>query len=819
MMRTPFLFPATVLVLLAGLWACTSPQAESFQLQAQDQPLSTPAVEARVNALYADMSQEERIAQLHGTYLSFFFAADGQLDTLRCRQLLAHGAGHVSQYASNSTTSPDSLRDQVATLQRWLIDNTPHGIPALFHEEVISGIATRDATVYPQQIGLACSFNPDLATVKTRQTAADMRKIGGMLALSPMVDVVRNPHFNRLEESYGEDAYLAAAMGVAFVRGLQWGGLEQGIAACSKHFLGYGGGGEAADKELLEEILLPHEAMIRVAGSKVVMTGYHMFRGERCVASPLLANGILRRHLGYDGLMVSDYGSIMQVESEPDALHRGAKAINAGNDVEVPMWDTYSLLQEAIDQGLVSQATLEQAVKRVLTLKARLGLLDDSPVLYQEGPITLDTPDERQTAYELATQSVVLLQNNGILPLKGNQKIALTGPNAGNMWAMVGDYTYQGMSFFWHLQSPSPEQPHIVSLREGLERGLPEGCTLAYARGCDWTEHSETQIEDAGDERARQLFALMNRPIPDSDEVDERKALALARESDVIIAAVGENTMLCGENRDRSTLRLPGRQEAFVEQLLATGRPVVLIVFGGRAQVISGLAERCAAVIQAWYPGEEGGNALADIVFGRVNPSGKLCVSYPAVELNEDICYNRAAETDPRVAWPFGYGLSYTTFAYANLQVDPAVETTAEAIHLSFDLTNTGQVAGDEVVQLYLSPTSPDQGLKPIQLCGFSRVSLQPGETQRVSFLLSPQQLGHLTMDNATDHATADATADATAHATSHAIDTAQWTIEPGVYLLKVGASSADIRLTAPVTLSGQTHTLPLRTVYFAERK
>ena len=804
--------------LLGLLWGCTpQQQGNAFRLSASDQPLSSPAIEARVNALYDDMSQEERVAQLHGTYLSIFFTEDGQLDTLRCRQLLANGAGHFSQYASNSTTSADSLRDQVATIQQWLRDNTPHAIPALFHEEVISGIATRDATVYPQQIGLACSFNPDLAELKTRQTAADMRRLGGRLALSPMVDVVRNPHFNRLEESYGEDAYLAAAMGVAFVRGLQWGGLEQGIAACSKHFLGYGGGGDADTETLLEEILLPHEAMIRIAGSKVVMTGYHMFQDEKCVANPKLANGILRHYLGYDGLMVSDYGSIMQVESQPDALHRGALAINAGNDVEFPMWDAYSLLLQAMEQGLVSTETFEKAVKRVLSLKARLGLLDAEPMLYQQGHIEFDSPEERQTAYELATQSVVLLQNNGILPLKGQQKIALTGPNAGNMWAMVGDYTYQGMSFFWHLQSPSPEQPHIVSLREGLETKLPEGWSLTYSRGCDWTEKTETKIEDAGDERARAFFAMMNRPIPDADEINPRKALAMARESDVIIAAVGENTMLCGENRDRSTLRLPGSQEAYVEQLLATGKPVVLIVFGGRAQVISGLAERCAAVIQAWYPGEEGGNALADIIYGKVNPSGKLCVSYPAVELNEDVCYNYALTTDPRMAWPFGYGLSYTSFTYSNLQLDASVPTTDEAIHLSFDLTNTGSVAGEEVVQLYLSPTSDSQSLKPIQLCGFSRVALQPGETQTVRFILSPQQLGSLAINPANAALQED---NSVAKASVYeAITRGQWTIQPGDYLLKVGASSADIRLEGKVSLTGEVHALPLRTVYFAERQ
>ena len=472
------------MALSACLTACTSGNFDAqFRLRAVDHPIADAVIEQKVNELYDKMNPQERLAQLHSMYLADLFGKDGKLDTLKCRQLIPNGVGHFSQYASQDVKDPDEIRDMVAQVQQWIINNTPSGVPALFHEEIISGVATRGATVYPQQIGLACSFNPDLAFIKTQQTAKDMRMIGGLLALSPMVDVARNPHFNRDEESYGEDGYLSAAMGVGFVRGLQDGGLKNGIAACSKHFLGYGGGSESDEKELMEEILMPHETIIRIAGGKVVMTGYHKFHDINCVGNAELQEDILRDYLHFDGMMVSDYGSITQQTHVQGLTEQGASAMNAGNDVEFPRNDTYQHLYEAIEKGLVTQERFEKSVKRVLTLKAALGMLDKGAKLFEEGHIELDRPEERQTAYQLATQSVVPLQNNGILPLKDTKKVFLTGPNANNMWAMLGDYSYQGMSYFWKGNNPDDEHPHIVKLKEGLENSLPEGFSLTYTRG------------------------------------------------------------------------------------------------------------------------------------------------------------------------------------------------------------------------------------------------------------------------------------------------------------------------------------------------
>lgn len=766
-------------------------------------------IEQQVDALYQKMPQEERIAQLKSMYMEELFNEQGQLDTVKCRELIPFGIGHFSQYAFQKPRDPNVVRDMVAAVQDWLMHHTPNGIPALFHEEVLSGINTQGATIYPQQIGQACSFDPELAELKTRQTSTQMRKMGGILSLSPMVDVVRNPSFNRLEESYGEDGYLSAVMGTAFVRGLQQGDLRKGVGACSKHYLGYGGGGDADEKELMEEILLPHETMIRVAGSKAVMPGYHAMANTpvTCVADSFILKNILRDYLGFDGMVVSDYTAIDQLAPSnlpqkgeatvaPEVM-KAAMAINGGNDVDFPFGANYQYLQEAVDSGLVKEEVLERAVKDVLRYKFRAGLFDKKPYLYSTEKIVLDTPEERKTAYDIAVESVVLLQNDSnLLPLNtlAPQKILVTGPNANSMWAMCGDYSFPAMTFFWKKVEQDLDHPHVITLLEGMQNHKPDSVNIFYSRGCDWTEEIETKFSHVGDKRSWE-YPLLHRKVDSGETANKEEALAMADSADVIIAAMGENVMLCGENRDRQGLRLPGNQQEYVEALLATGKPVILVLFGGRAQVIGDLAERCAAVIQAWYPGEEGGHAVADILYGKVSPSAKLSVSYPSEELYKPICYNYPNSQSP-VQWPFGYGLSYTTFEYKHLLMDQSARVSEDYIEVSFEVKNTGKMAATEIAQVYLSPTANNQPLRPVQLQGFARVDLQPGQTKRVEMKLYTDQFGYYTNDGQR-----------------------QWNVQPGTYVVKVGASSADIRLEQDITLKGEKVTKPLRDRYFSEVK
>jgi beta-glucosidase len=710
---------------------------------------------------------------------------------------------------------PNVLRDRVAAVQEWLMTKTPNGIPALFHEEVLSGINTRGATIYPQQIGQACSFNIELAELKTFQTSTAMRKMGGVLSLSPMVDVCRTPSFNRLEESYGEDAYLSAAMGVAFVRGLQQGDLSQGVGACSKHYLGYGGGGDAPEKELMEDILMPHEAMIRLAESRAIMPGYHAMTdtngmNTNCVANGKILNDILRGYLGFDGMVVSDYTAIDQLpaknkDAKAASIERAAAAINGGCDVDFPFGANYKYLQEAIDQGLVKPEVLERAVKNVLRYKYRAGLFDEEPYLYAKGDIKLDTPEERQTAYDIATQSIVLLQNDSnLLPLKGDSlRILLTGPNANTMWAMCGDYSFPSMTYFWKKVETDLDHPHVITLLEGMRDRLPAGDSLMYSRGCDWTEEIETKFSHVGDKRSWE-YPLLHRKVDAGEVADRDSALALADSADVIIAAVGENVMLCGENRDRQGLRLPGEQEQYVEELLATGKPVVLVMFGGRAQVVSGLAERCAAVIQAWYPGEEGGHAVADILFGNVSPSAKLAVSYPAEEIYKPVCYSypqmsNSKSSNCKLQWPFGHGLSYTTFEYKHMAIEDGVRTSEPFVNLSFEVKNTGKVSADEIAQIYVSPASDispqTSNISPLKLQGFARVSLEPRQSKTVRVKLYTEQLGYYSREG----------------------KERRWNVLPGKYIVKIGASSTDIRLEDQLTLVGDSIHKPMREQYFSD--
>lgn len=320
------------------------------------QPFMDERTVAVVDSLYEKMSPEERIAQLHGITPGQLTDKEGRLSPEKCKKNIPNGIGHVCQFACALPLDGNGLRDFVSDLQGWLRENTPSGIPAICHEEAICGFAAKGATVYPQQIGLGCTWNPELVYSKGVETANAMRKVGSTMALAPMVDVIRTATFNRVEESFGEDGYLTGALGTAFVKGLQGTDLTNGVAACSKHFLGYGGGSELDDKQLTEEILFPHEAIIRHGGSKCVMTGYHSFEGLLVVGNPKIIGDYLRKRTGFDGLLVSDYGAIGRLHKGDSLIARcAADAMNAGNDVEFSNGKCYPLLGKCLADGTVDE--------------------------------------------------------------------------------------------------------------------------------------------------------------------------------------------------------------------------------------------------------------------------------------------------------------------------------------------------------------------------------------------------------------------------------------------------------------------------------
>ena len=770
------------LALLAA--ACSGPKP--VESQADKAKEADKALQAQVDAVYDRLSVEDRAAQLFGIYPSELMV-DGVFSIEKCKEVIPYGAGHICQLSSSQSLNADELRQLIADIQDYMVNHTPAGIPAVIHDECITGVTAKGATAYPQQMAVACTWDPALLSVKMRQTARSMRDLGEQFALSPMVDIIRSAHWSRVEESYGEDGYLTATMGTAFVKGLQADGFRDGVTATTKHFLGYGGGSSLTEKEIYEEVLFPHEAIIRQAGSRSIMTCYDKFRTQYAVCSDTLLNVILRDYLHYDGIVVSDYGAVQQGSRDrsPEFLKQCAiDAINTGNDLEFNSNTSYRYLPELLAEGRVSEEAFERAVKRALLVKARCGLLDPNPKYFKEGKLDMDPAESRQTAYDLAAESVVLLKNNGVLPLASGKNIAVVGPNANSVWSMLGDYTFPSMQLFFFRKDVNPDDLYVPTFLECFQSKY-DG-KIEYSRGVDWSTLADMGLSMSGDQRVR---ALNVRKIDSEDYTNWDDAIKVAARNDVIVAAMGENIYLCGENRRRAGIRLPGDQEAFVKALIATGKPVVLIMFSGRPEMITDIADGCAAILQAFYPGEEGGNAVSDILTGKVNPSGKLCMTMPATESTDQYCYNNGV--NPEMAlYPFGFGLSYTTFQYSDISVQPEAKTKNGLIEVSCNVTNTGSVKGDEVVQLYASPKS-GQPLKPIQLKGFQRISLEPGKSATVTFSVSADQLAWFS--------------------------DAGWTVSPGDYAFKVGSSSSDLPLEGVCTLKGKPVVKALRDVYFAD--
>lgn len=755
-------------------------------------PFTNDTIENIVDSVYNIMPNEEKIAQLYGIRPQDLMV-DGKFSLEECKKKIPYGIGHLCQFASSIQYTPEQMAQFVFDVQEYIKNNTKSSIPALMQEEAITGLAMYGVTTYPQHIGVGCTWNPELVEQKTEQTAETMIKAGSFSALSPMLDVSRNPFWGRMEESFGEDGYLTAVMGLAFVDGFQKNGLENGVSATVKHFAGYGATSEN-EKEFYEQILFPFEVAIRLGGAKAVMTGYHSHNDVPCTTNEDLLKRTLRQDLCFDGLIMSDNGSIARTVVGKDvktispgfARNRqdaAVLAMNAGVDMEHGPGMCYPYLEELIDSGKISMEQLEHSVKQVLRLKARLGLFSGRKLVAVNEKLDYDPVSHRKTAYDLASQSIVMLKNDGVLPLSDKiKKIAIVGPNADSFQSLLGDYTYQSLSAFWWMIPTNDNFPKLFTLNDGLKNNLDKDIELLYERGCQWSEESDFRIDGSkGDPRLARLERVRKMAVGRYDTPDWDKAMEYAKASDVVIAAMGENLYLCGEGRTRESITLPGRQEEFVKALISTGKPVILVLFGGRPQVITDLVSGCSAILQAWFPGEEGGNAIADIIKGDVNPSGKLCVSYPKYSENKQICYNTTDSES--ILYPFGYGLSYTDYEYSDLRMNESVECSENFVSVEFKIGNTGKMAGTEIVQMYIqSPGSDKKFLK-----GFKRVKLELGEKKTVRFEFSPQQLANY--------------------------DNGIWKVTPGEYKLYIGSSSEDMRLEHKFNLTGSPVEMKYRTI------
>jgi beta-glucosidase len=746
----------------------------------------------RVEDLLGRMTLEEKAAQLGSAWV--FQLARGTEVSESGAELLRNGLGQVTRISGASSLDAEGAARLANTIQRHLVEETRLGIPAIVHEEICSGLMAREAVVFPQAIGLASTWEPDLAEELADAIRVQMRAVGAHQGLSPVLDVCRDPRWGRTEETFGEDPYLVSRVGVAFTRGLQGPSLRSGVVATLKHFVGYGasdGGMNWAPagippRALREVYLHPFEAAVRIAGARSVMNAYNEIDGILCAADRDLLTGTLRDEWGFEGFVSSDYFSIRQLADyhrlAADGESAAVLALEAGLDVELPATDCYGApLLHAIGAGLLAEETLDEAVRRVLCTKFDLGLFDEPYVDATAASAAAATPAHHELARTIARKSIVLLRNDGVLPMAADVgSIAVIGPNADTPRNLFGDYAYpahveslgkvldSGRS---GLSTPGVESAEIApvaiespSVLDALRARY--GSNVSFAPGCDVTGSSVSGFAEA---------------------------VELAGAADVAVMVMGDKSGLTedctsGEFRDRASLDLPGIQEELVRAVLATGTPVVLVLVAGRPSASAWIHEHSAAVVMAWLPGEEGAAAIADVLSGDTNPGGKLPISYPRAVGQVPVFYAHKAsggrshpigdyvDESASALYAFGHGLSYTTFELSDLRIAEKTVRWDDEIVVQARVTNTGGRAGDEVVQLYTrdaqaSVTRPERELK-----SFLRLTLEPGETRRITFRVPVAQLGFYDRD-------------------------LSYVIEPGEIEMFLGRSSADTVAVGSVTV------------------
>jgi beta-xylosidase len=761
--------------------------------------------------LISRMTLAEKIAQLHGVWLSG--PADGNdvaplhgdftTGVPPFTELVRSGLGQLTRVFGTRPLHPAEGVAALADLQAQIVSESRFGIPAIAHEECLTGFATWTATIFPTPLAWGASFDPGLVHQMAVAIGTSMRSVGVHQGLAPVLDVARDPRWGRVEETIGADPYLVGVIGTAYVRGLE----SAGIIATLKHFAGYSGSAAGRNmapvsvgrREIADVFLPPFEMALREGGARSVMHSYAALDGVPPAADRELLTGLLREQLGFDGVVVADYYGVSFLEMLHEVAGSPAQAaglaLQAGVDVELPTVRCYGEpLAAAVRAGDVPEQFVDRAVARVLRQKYELGLLDYADVgdaeidgvtgslaagLVRADPadIDLDPPEHRALATQLAEESVVLLANDaGTLPLGNAGRLAVIGPLSADPLAYFGCYTFPR---------------HVGHAHPGTSVGVPvEPLIAALAR-----ELPDAQIEHvAGCE------------VRGSDRSGFAAAIECAAAADTVVAVLGDEAGLfgrgsSGEGCDASDLRLPGVQSELLEALAATGKPVVVVLITGRPYAIGPVAGRLAAVVQAFFPGQEGGGAIAGMLTGRVVPSGKLPIELPRLASTTQTAYrapqlgasSEVSSADPTPLFPFGHGLSYTSFEFTDLSLCPVgsarpgggrvsigTDGTAE---IGCTVSNVGERTGTEVVQLYVrDPVA--QVVRPVrELVGFARVTLQPGQSRRVVFRLHADRTAFSGLSG-------------------------ERVVEAGLIEVDIGSSSADLRLHGELELIG-----PVRTV------
>ncbi|MFT2817090.1 beta-glucosidase family protein [Leifsonia sp. A12D58] len=763
----------------------------------------------RVDALIAAMSLREKVAQLYGIWVGAS-AEGGDVaphqhdlnDDVDLNDLIPSGLGQLTRPFGTAPVDAAVGALSLLRTQRRIIDGSRFGIPAMAHEECLAGFATWGATAYPVPLSWGATFNPELVSSMAARIGADMRSVGVHQGLAPVLDVVRDARWGRVEETIGEDPYLIGTIASAYIRGLE----SADVVATLKHFVGYSASKAGRNlapvsigrRELADVLLPPFEMAVRESGVRSVMNSYADIDGVPTAADASLLTELLRDTWGFDGTVVADYFAIgflnMLHRVAEDWTAAGALALEAGIDVELPTVKSFAEpFIEAIESGRVDERFVDRALRRVLRQKAEFGMLDAdwSPVPSAlvgvdtdnvdalRASIDLDSAANRAIARRIAEEAIVLLRNDGVLPLRAPKRIAVIGPNADEPYAVLGCYSFPS-----HVGVHHPEIPiglELPTLLESLLHEFPDAA-IDFARG--------TSV-DGGE---RDGFAV---------------AVAAASGADVVVLALGDRAGLfgrgtSGEGCDAPSLELPGAQQQLMDAVLATGTPTVVTLLAGRPYALGSAATEASAIVQTFFPGEEGTGAIAGVLSGRVNPSGRLPVSIPAHPGAQPSTYlasplaaaSDVSNIDPTAAFPFGHGIGYSTFTWSDAAVSAESIATDRSVVVSLEVRNSGEVGGSEIVQLYLHDPVASI-VRPVQrLIGYTKLELEPGDAARVRFEVPAD----LTSFTGTD---------------GHRI------VEPGEIVLGFGRSSGDIVFAQSVRLDGAVrrvdHTRALHAVVTVE--
>ncbi len=765
-------------------------------------------VAERVADLLARMTPEEKFAQMHAYWLVLSETGDhrersdmsdefaGVSAQASLNERLKLGVGQITRPMGTHIVDARTGVRAANRLQKMLVEETRLGIPALFHEECLVGLLCKDATLFPSSLNYGSTWDPELIRYAAECIREEARATGCHQGLAPVLDVSRDVRWGRTEETFGEDPWLVGVMASAYVEGLQ--GEKRDLLATLKHYVGHSFSEGARNHapvhlgfcELNDTFLLPFEMAVKLANAGSVMPAYHDIDNQPGHSDGFLMTTVLREQWGFDGIIVADYGGISLLHQHHgvshDAAESAALAFNAGLDVELPKDDCARHLAQAVERGLITMAKIDEIVARTLTEKFRLGLFEQPYT--DENAIELQSAQTRQAARDVATRSLTLLENNGVLPFIGKPRVAVIGPTADDPLALLSGYSFPvHLIISDMLEQTSQVTTPLAALRQTLGEE-----NVRYARGCHIIEKRMAGAPVfPGDSSGK---ALQQSPVSmDTSLIPD--ALRVAQESDVIVACVGDLAGLfqsgtVGEGSDTDSLNLPGVQQQLLTALVATGKPVVVVMTGGRPYNLQGLEDSVAALLMAWAPGQEGGWAIADVLTGRAEPQGRLVVSVPKSAGAMPYYYNHKLKSGGTPfafhfgsRYPFGYGKGWTQFQWSDLTlITPEVAIDGDIV-VQVTLTNIGERRGSEVVQLYVRDNVASM-VRPVkELKAFQRVELIPNQSATLTFHVPVDML------NFTDR-------------------NGKRIVEPGEFTLMAGSSSADIHGSVIAKVSGTTREL-----------